>query len=199
MISATESSASSSSSGPSRIASLKTSSSSRTGSMPSGSLPFDTTSSTMSRIFSRAVCSSPSRSTPSTVSRFMSRRLRSSRWICSCALRRISRIGSADSPGVSSSSPPPSAFGAAGAGSSTSGSGCGSSPLTRIRVVPIWTTIPSSSFTGPSTAAPFTKVPLALLRSSITADVPLIARIAWRSETSGNGSRMRQASARPTR
>ena len=193
MISLTESSARRSSSGPSRIASLKTSSSRRTGSMPSGSRPLATTSSMICLIFSRAVSSSPSRSTPCIVSRFMSMRLRSSFCICSCTLRLSSRIGSGG--GGSSSS---SASRATGSASPAAGSSCAASSAaftaqsfssqTRSIDSPTWTTMPLSSTTAPSIGSPLTYVPFALCRSSTTARPSLTVRTAWRSETSGKSN-----------
>ena len=161
MISVTESSARSSSSGPRRIASLNTSSSSRTGSIPAGILPFDTTSSTIAWMLSRALSSSPSRSTPWTVSFFMSILFRSSCCIWVWTLRRTTRSGSsaASSRSAGSSSRGSASSCVCGAGFSSSAP---SPSLSRIMQFPICTTIPESSDTGSSTGSPFTYVPFAL-------------------------------------
>ena len=64
---------------------------------------------------------------------------------------------------------------------------------------PIWTTIPPSIATGRSMGSPLTYVPLALRRSSITAEPPRTVRMAWRSETSGKSNLMWHVALRPIR
>ena len=211
MISVTVSSAMRSSSGPRRSASLKISRSRRAASMPAGSLPFVRTCSTISWIFSVAFFSRPARSTPDTVSRFRSRRSMSSRWICSFTWRRIAAALTAAGSGrllevgawclvlgawKSVLGAWCLVLGAWGSGMGTCGSVMGE---TRSMLSPIWMTESGSSSTMPSVGMPFTYVPFALCRSSIFALSPSSSSRACRSETSGNGSRMRQALPRPIR
>ena len=202
MISVTESSASSSSSGPSLSASLNTSLSRRSASIPFGSFPDLRTCSTISWILSVAWRSSPARSTPATVRRLRSRRAMSSRWICSFTWRRTPASGSGGGAGgVSGRETGGSSVSCCEGPYSSSAGGAISSfaGLTRIIVLPIWTTPSGGRSTRPSMGLPLMYVPLALWRSSSRAVCPRRSRRAWRSETPGSGSCRAQFAPRPMR